>query len=211
MLKLVFFRDQLHAGSEHTFDAAVPRAIYTRVGAPTIRAAGVLATLAPNAAWHGSVGTVRVVVGKTDAEIYRWELHRDAVPSGATMVSELSIDAKQAWLMRCDRVDFPLGGVALTHTHQGPGIRCLLNGALKVASAGHELNIKPGEPWFESGPDPVLANASETELTAFARVMILPAALLGGKTSISYVLPEDRDKPKRQTYQLFVDEPIATA
>jgi hypothetical protein len=34
---------------------------------------------------------------------------------------------------------------------------------------------------------------------------------LGGKTSISYVLPEDRDKPKRQTYQLFVDEPIATA
>ncbi len=40
--------------------------------------------------------------------------------------------------------------------------------------------------------------------------MILPAALLG-KSSIRYVLPEDQDKPKRQTYQLFIDEPIKLA
>jgi hypothetical protein len=45
------------------------------------------------------------------------------------------------------------------------------------------------------------------EPTAFARVMILPAALCG-RSSIRYVLPEDVDKPKHQTYQLFVDDPI---
>jgi hypothetical protein len=53
----------------------------------------------------------------------------------------------------------------------------------------------------------VLALASEREPTAFARVMILPAELRG-KSSIKYLLAEDADKPKRQTYQMFVDDPI---
>ena len=109
--------------------------------------------------------------------------------------------------MRCDRVDFPLGGIAYTHTHRGPGIRCLLTGGINVAVNGAEHRVAPGQAWFEAGPDPVLATASADELTSFVRVMILPAALRG-KSSISYVLPEDQDKPKRQTYQLFVDDPI---
>ena len=37
--------------------------------------------------------------------------------------------------------------------------------------------------------------------------MILPRALLG-KSSISYVNPEDLAKPKSQRYQVFIDEPI---
>jgi hypothetical protein len=73
--------------------------------------------------------------------------------------------------------------------------------------SGREQLVRPGEAWFEAGPDPVLALASEREPTAFARVMILPAELRG-KSSIRYVLPEDADKPKRQTYQMFVDDPI---
>ncbi|MEZ5741962.1 MAG: hypothetical protein R3E68_22665 [Burkholderiaceae bacterium] len=44
--------------------------------------------------------------------------------------------------------------------------------------------------------------------SAFARVMVLPRTLLGGKSSIQYVRPEDADKPKSQSYQVFVDEPI---
>jgi hypothetical protein len=39
------------------------------------------------------------------------------------------------------------------------------------------------------------------------RVMILPRAI-SGKSSISYVNPEDFDKPKTQKYQVFIDEPI---
>jgi quercetin dioxygenase-like cupin family protein len=109
--------------------------------------------------------------------------------------------------MRCDRVDFPPGGIAYTHTHQGPGIRCLLGGEIRIKVKGDEHLVRPGEAWFESGPDPVLALASEREPTAFARVMVLPAELRG-KSSIRYVLPGDADKPKRQTYQIFVDDPI---
>ena len=38
--------------------------------------------------------------------------------------------------------------------------------------------------------------------------MILPRELLG-KSSITYVKPDDIDKPKNQKYQIFVDTPIA--
>ena len=37
--------------------------------------------------------------------------------------------------------------------------------------------------------------------------MILPRALLGWR-SITYIRDEDRDKPKVQTYRLYVDRPI---
>ena len=110
-------------------------------------------------------------------------------------------------MMRCDRVDFPPGGIAYTHTHQGPGIRCLLAGTIRVEVDGHGRDIAPGEAWFEAGPDPVLALASRDVPTSFARCMILPRALRG-KSSIRYVRPEDADKPKTQRYQVFADEPI---
>ena len=65
----------------------------------------------------------------------------------------------------------------------------------------------PLEAWFEAGPDPVYAAASPEVPTAFARVMILPREL-AGKSSIQYVRPEDLGKPKSQSYQVFIDEPI---
>ena len=37
--------------------------------------------------------------------------------------------------------------------------------------------------------------------------MILPRELLG-KSSISYVKPEDLAKPKSQSYQVFIDAPV---
>jgi hypothetical protein len=53
----------------------------------------------------------------------------------------------------------------------------------------------------------VYAAASETDETAFVRCMVLPAELLG-RSSIAYVRAEDRDKPKRQRYTGYVDEPL---
>ncbi len=38
--------------------------------------------------------------------------------------------------------------------------------------------------------------------------MILPRELMG-KSSIQYVNPEDKDKPRVQQYQIFADVPIA--
>jgi quercetin dioxygenase-like cupin family protein len=205
---LEFFRDQLPAGARLSLPDSCPRVVYVRSGSLTARSSAVVTTLAPNSAWHGD-RPCEAVAGNAGAEIYRWELRREPGTAGATSAlrSPLTLDPKGAYLMRCDRVDFPPGGIAYTHTHQGPGIRCLLAGEIRIRVSGTEHLVRPGEAWFEAGPDPVLALASEREATAFARVMVLPAELRG-KSSIRYVLPEDANKPKRQTYQLFVDDLI---
>src|SRR5207253_1990255 len=101
------------------------------------------------------------------------------------------------YVMRCDRVDFPPGGVAHMHVHPGPGIRCLLFGSIRIESAGGTHEFGPFEPWFESGPEPVYAAASSTEPSAFVRVLILPREW-AGKRTIRYVDPADDEKPKTQ-------------
>jgi quercetin dioxygenase-like cupin family protein len=112
--------------------------------------------------------------------------------------------------MRGDRVDFPVGGVAYKHRHQGPGTRRLLHGSITIETEGKTHDVAPGEAWFESGPDPVFAAASTTVETAFVRCMVLPLALKG-KSSISYVDDADKDKPKTQRYQVFIDFPVPTS
>ena len=187
--------------------AAANRVVYVREGGATVRAGGQAATLAANSAWHGAVGC-EVVAGPNGAALLRWELTRTASPGSKPVLAHpVELADPGGYLMRCDRVDFPPGGIAYTHTHRGPGIRCLLAGEIRVEVNGHAHAVKPGEAWFEAGPDPVLAFASDRDATAFARVMILPRELQG-KSSIRYVRPEDQDKPKTQKYQVFCDEPI---
>lgn len=193
---------------------AANRVIYVRDGDATLRAAGQAATLAANSAWHGAV-RCEVAAGNTGATLLRWELvpwdapavHAQGGESTLALAQDVELLDPGGYLMRCDRVDFPLGGIAYTHTHRGPGIRCLLAGEITIETAGKRHAVKPGGAWFESGPEPVLALASEKEPTSFARVMILPRELRG-KSSIRYVKAEDADKPKTQRYQVFCDEPI---
>ena len=137
------------------------------------------------------------------AKLLRWSLGAEA-PAGALLVAPAG-RLPAPLLLRCDRVDFPLGGVAYTHTHRGPGIRVLLCGGLAVTTGGRTLAIEPGGAWFESGPEPVFAQASRATQTSFVRVMLLPAEL-HAKSSIRYVNPEDQEKPKTQRYQMFVDD-----
>ena len=168
--------------------------------------------LSENEAVHSAM-PVSITAGQAGATIWRWELNEALAAvarseeAGTKMVATIQLEAEGEYLMRCDRVDFPLGGVAYTHTHQGPGIRCLYTGEFEVATEGANSHIEPGEAWFESGPDPVYAEASATDLTAFIRVMILPRRLLG-QSSIRYVRAEDAEKPKTQRYTMFVDAPI---
>jgi hypothetical protein len=124
----------------------------------------------------------------------------------ALLATEIQSDGRQR-LLRCDRVDFPPGGVAYLHTHQGPGIRVLLAGTIRIDTAGSSNDYSPLQAWFEPGPEPVFAAASETEPTAFVRCMVLPAALRG-KSSILYEREEDAQKPKPQRYKVFVDHPV---
>lgn len=136
----------------------------------------------------------------------RWELEEEPRPDA--MLSAPVALGPGRWLLRCDRVDFPPGGVAFRHTHPGPGIRCLLTGSIRIDTADESRTYRPFEAWFERGPDPVFAAASETEETAFVRVMLVPAEW-EGKRTIRYVDPADADKPKTQRTTVYLERLIA--
>jgi hypothetical protein len=169
-------------------------------------ASGAASGLGPNEAWFGDEA-VKIEAGDEGATLLRWELTEWA-PDGAKLDAHVDLDPWAEYLIRCDRVDFPPGGVAYLHTHQGPGIRCLLKGELTVETEGEAATHGPFGAWFEAGPHPVLATASETQETAFVRCMVLPREL-EGRSSIRYVRDEDADKPKPQRYTVFLDAPIA--
>jgi hypothetical protein len=207
---LRLFTDRFDAAAAGEL-AAANRVLYVVEGSIIVRAAGVAASLEANSAFCGAL-PAKLSAGRGGARVLRFELAAagsDAATSPAT-TSALTLEAPVTLpaaevLMRCDRVDFPAGGEALTHVHQGPGIRCLLKGGIRIDSVGQSHHFAPGEAWFEAGPDPVYAAASLEEPSAFARVMILPRSC-HGKSSIRYVRPEDADKPKTQKYQIFADE-----
>ena len=110
-------------------------------------------------------------------------------------------------LMRGDSVAFPPGGCAYLHRHQGPGIRCLIEGGIRIETDGRSTSYGPGCAWYESGPAPVFAQAAADRPSRFIRVLILPRTLLG-KSSIQYVNEDDKAKPKSQQYRVFVDAHI---
>ena len=86
-----------------------------------------------------------------------------------------------------------------------------LFGSIRIDTQGVSHHHAPLGAWFETGPDPVYAAADADAASAFVRVMVLPRALLGARSSIKYVRTEDADEPKSQRYQVFVDEPIDLA
>ena len=202
--RLRFLGDELAPGADLRL-APAPRAIYVARGAATV----VDEALEADAAWLGA-GDARVAAGPSGATLWRWEV----LAAGAAAAEPSLLDAAvgrppaEGWLLRCDSVAFPPDGCAYLHTHQGPGIRCLREGAIRIDSGGHSQAYLPGEAWFEAGPEPVFAQADAEIVTRFIRVMLLPRALLG-KSSIRYVREEDRDKPKSQAYRSYGEAFIA--
>lgn len=207
---LELIEDRLDAGGNVSLPAT-NRVVYVVEGEVEAQSGGTTERIGPNEARHYS-GAAGLRAGEAGARLWRWELTPVSEKGGGSasrtkLRAAIPIDEDGEYLMRCDRVDFPLGGIAYTHTHQGPGIRCLYMGEFDVTVNEKTKHLRPGEAWFEAGPDPVYAEASSTELTAFIRVMVLPRRLLG-QSSIRYVKAEDADKPKTQTYTVFVDEAV---
>ena len=205
---LRLYDDRLAPGAVLELAAGAVRALYVEDGHLAAAAFGTLAALAPNSAWFGaSLASLRA--GAQGARLLRFELAGDAGGERPLIASPpLALDRQGEYLLRCDRVEFPPGGVAYRHTHQGAGLRCLVAGAIRIEAAGASHGYAAGEAWFENGVDPVLATASPTATTAFIRVMVLPRALVG-KSSIRYVDDSDKDKPRVQRYQIYIDQPIA--
>jgi hypothetical protein len=167
-------------------------------------------------AWHGETA-LTLQAGKAGACVWRWELAPGSaaqlsLPAGARSHEKLSASLQTLpegeWLLRGDSVGFPPGGCAFLHRHRGPGIRCLIEGGIRIDTKGGSTSYGPGAAWYESGPDAVFAQAAADRPTRFIRVMILPRALLG-KSSFQYVNEEDKAKPRVQQYKILADIPIA--
>lgn len=210
-LRLV--EDSLHSGAVLEMPAdGVNRVLYVAHGSISVGGQ----TFSDDSAWHGR-GAARISAGPTGAAVWRFEL----IPAGGPLTradakagytrdkltSELTWPIADSLLVRADSVAFPPGGCAYLHTHQGPGIRCLIQGGVRIDTNGHSTSYAPGTAWFEAGPIPVFAQAASDRPSRFIRVMILPSRLKG-MSSIAYVNAEDKDKPKSQSYKIFVDAPI---
>jgi hypothetical protein len=179
--------------------------------------------LADGEAWQGE-GAVTLAAGAAGATCWRFELApagaaggggaHDGAASGRGVSSRAKLTAALETLpagdliLRGDSVAFPPGGCAYLHRHQGPGIRCLIEGGIRIDTLGHSTSYGPGCAWYEAGPDPVFAQAAVDRPSRFVRVMLLPRAWLG-KSSVEYLNPDDRNKPRLQEYKIFADAPIA--
>lgn len=211
---LCLVEDHLSAGA--ALSATLPacnRVIYTRSGEISINGKAI----GPDQAYFSS-GELTLTANGSEASLLRWELRKDGNPprlSDNTLVAShdqicealTAADIGEGWFMRCDSVAFPPGGCALTHTHRGPGIRYLLEGTIRIDTQGESTPIDVGAAWFEAGPDPVFAQADLDVPSRFVRVMVLPPEL-AGKSSITYVNDEDRDKPKSQQYTGYCEESL---
>ena len=208
---LRLYEDILAGGADEMRLPALPRMIFVVHGAATIGGQ----TVADGEAWAGE-GAITVVPGQPGVTVWRFELAADGAAAGAIGgVSRLKLSAtldetlpKGELLLRGDSVAFPPGGCAYLHRHQGPGIRCLIEGGIRIDTHGRSTSYGPGGAWYESGPDGVFAQGAMDRSSRFIRVMILPRALIG-KSSIEYLNEADKAKPKSQSYKIFADLPIA--
>jgi hypothetical protein len=210
--ELRLLEDTLVGGSTVSLGGDVNRVVYVVHGGVSCGGS----SFRDDQAWHAK-GRQTIVADGTGATLWRYELARSGRPPetldpsvGTTtqkLVRTLAWPIADQLLMRNDSVSFPPGGCAFLHTHQGPGIRCLIDGGIRIDTEGHSTSYGPGGAWFESGPAPVFAQAASDRPSRFIRVMVLPAELKG-KSSIAYVNPQDREKPKSQTYKGYVDELI---
>ena len=192
---------------------AMPRMIFVTHGSVLLAGKAVN----EGEAWH-SEGTATLKPGGHGAACWRWELvptdSAGAFASGhgtttrEKLSAQLETIPQGELLMRGDSVAFPPGGCAYQHRHQGPGIRCLIEGGIRIDTHGRSTSYGPGGAWYESGLEPVFAQAAGDRPSRFIRVMILPRALLG-KSSIQYVNEDDKAKPKTQQYKIYLDAPIS--
>ena len=126
--------------------------------------------------------------GADGAQVWRWELVRTAEPNnlvqGEGIVSHLRMSRRirmfglfptSKWLFRLDCIVDNQGSTGL-HSHPGSGIRCMIEGHLRVESDKGESsdNWNPGDAWYEEGSYPLISTSDPGEKATFLRGMILP-------------------------------------
>jgi len=126
--------------------------------------------------------------GPDGAVVWRWELVRAEEPNnlawGDGIASRLRMSRRirmfelvptSKWLFRLDCIFNNRGSTGL-HSHPGSGIRCMLEGHLRVESDKGESsdNNLTGDCWYEEGSYPLISTSDPGETADFLRGMVLP-------------------------------------
>ena len=207
------YEDSISSDAASVKLPALARMIFVVHGAVTIDGK----MLGDGEAWGGE-GACSLRAGRDGVTLWRFELAaagsasnilENVLRSQEKLAASLETIPQGELLLRGDSVAFPPGGRAFLHKHWGPGIRCLLDGGIRIDTHGRSTSYGPGSAWYETGSDPVFAQAAMDRPSRFIRVMALPRALLG-KSSFQFVNEEDKAKPRVQQYKIFIDAPIGT-
>jgi hypothetical protein len=213
-LALNFFRDQLgESGATSSPLPAAHRILYLRHGSADINGR----VMSADEAIHCD-GPVVLKSSGGWCEIWRWELASPVAPvlllEGSDILSLLrmqriitnfSMLKGTQWLFRLDRIMTPAGGVADRHQHPGPGTRCLVEGTFNVHQAGESIrDAAPGDPWWETGYDTVVAWSSPQMGAKFMRAMVLPTEWEGKVTGVWLSGAPPHRRPG--AWKLYVDQ-----
>ena len=210
MLRL--YEDSISGGAPAVRLPALARMIFVVHGAVTVDGK----TFRDGDAWNGE-GACSLTAGPDGVTLWRFELAASGsvshpvegiLRSQEKLAAALETIPQGELLLRGDSVAFPPGGCAFLHKHWGPGIRCLLDGGIRIDTHGRSTSYGPGSAWYETGSDPVFAQAAMDRPSRFVRVMVLPRELLG-KSSFQFVNEEDKAKPRVQQHKILADAPIA--
>jgi hypothetical protein len=212
---LNLYHDQIGAGGATS--AALPpahRMLYVRHGRVEINGR----TLGADDAIYAD-GEVTLRATGAWGQVWRWELAQpNAAPvmtNGESVLTHLrmariitSLDMPQGspWLFRLDQINTPAGRIADRHQHPGPGIRCLLEGSFNVQQDAESVrDVAPGDAWWETGSDTVIAWGSRQMTTRFLRGMILPTECEGNPTG-TWLSGASVAATAKGNWKLYVDK-----
>jgi hypothetical protein len=130
------------------------------------------------------------------SQVWRWELAPPNAPSlllegpgvlsslrMSRVITNLALHEGTRWLFRLDQITSAAGRIADRHQHPGPGIRCLLEGTFNVQQDIESArDLGPGDAWWETGSDTVVAWSSRQMAARFLRGMVLPVEWEGRVT-----------------------------
>jgi hypothetical protein len=211
---LNFYHDQVAAeGATVSVLPGVHRVLYVRHGSVMINDR----LMRPDEAVYCDEPLTLKSAGEW-SQVWRWELAAPNAPpllhEGAGVLSSLrmsriitnlAMPEGTRWLFRLDRIVTAAGRIADRHQHPGPGIRCLLEGTFNVQQDSESArDLFPGDAWWETGSDTVIAWGSRQMAAKFLRGMVLPVEW-EGKVTGTWL---SGHQPPSGNWKLYVDRVI---
>jgi hypothetical protein len=214
---LSFYHDQVAAGGATSSPLpAAQRLLYMRHGSATVNGAA----LAAGQSLYAD-GPLALASADGWCQIWRWDL---ALPNAGPLlldgmgvlsslrmtriITSLAMAEGSPWLFRLDQINTGAGRIADRHQHPGPGIRCLIEGTFNVQQdAESARDLMPGDAWWETGSDTVIAWGSRQMTSRFVRGMVLPTEWEGKPTG-TWLSGQAAAASSRGNWQLHLDRII---